>query len=69
MRETLDKQLGRFLRKQRGEMSYEQFARKLGTTKSSLYRLENGEESITLRRLQSILDKLKVSITDVFGSD
>ena len=50
-------------------MTYDEFARKLGTTKSSLYRLERGEESITIRRLQNILDKLKVGITDVFGSD
>lgn len=67
MREMLDKKLGNFLRQQRGEMSYDAFARMTGTTKSSLYRLERGEESITLRRLQTILDKLKVNVRDVFG--
>jgi transcriptional regulator with XRE-family HTH domain len=69
MRETLDKKLGKFLRERRGEMSYDAFARMIGTNKSSLYRLERGEESITLRRLQTILDRLKVSVSDVFGAE
>ena len=40
MRQTLDNQLAVFLRKRRGEITYAAFARKLGITPSSLFRLE-----------------------------
>lgn len=66
MRDTFDAKLARFLRKERGEMTYEQFARKLGITKTTLFRIENGQQSITLRVLQQIVEKLKVDVADVF---
>jgi transcriptional regulator with XRE-family HTH domain len=68
MRETFDTKLAKFLRKQRGEMTYDKFARKLGIKKSSLYRIENGQQSITLRMLQQIADRLNVNSTDMFES-
>ena len=66
MRRTLDIQLASFLRKRRGEMTYAAFARKLGITPSSLFRLENCQQSITLKTLQQILDRLGLDIADVF---
>ena len=66
MRQTLDHQLATFLRKERGEMPYAAFARKLGMTPSSLFRLENGQQSITLKKLQLIMDRLKCSWSDMF---
>ena len=66
MRQTLDNQLAVFLRKRRGEITYAAFARKLGITPSSLFRLENCQQSITLKTLQQILDRLKCSLTDIF---
>lgn len=66
MRQTLDKNLAAFLRKQRGDVPYATFARKLGITPSSLFRLENGQQSATLKTLQQICDRLKVNIHDVF---
>ena len=68
MQGTLDQQFARFLRKQRGESSYAEFSRKVGVTKSMLFRLENGQQSITLRRLEEILKRLKCKITDVLSS-
>lgn len=47
-------------------MSYAEFAKKTGITASSLFRLENGEQSITLTRLHGLLKKLKVTVQDVF---
>ncbi len=67
MRDSLDQQFGRFLRKERGEMSYAEFSRKVGVTKSMLFRLENGQQSITLRRLEEILKRLKCEVGDVLG--
>ncbi len=68
VRTTLDKQFATFIRKQRGEMPYRDFARKLGISKSSLARLEMGEESITLKRLNQVLNRLKCHPEDVFES-
>ena len=65
---TVDEKLGRFLRKQRGTRTYAQFSRKTGLTPSTLHRLENGQQSITLRALQQLMTRLKVSFEDVFGA-
>jgi transcriptional regulator with XRE-family HTH domain len=67
MRQTLDHQLATFLRKRRGQITYAAFARKLGITPSSLFRLENCQQSITLKTLQQIMDRLKCSWADVFS--
>jgi transcriptional regulator with XRE-family HTH domain len=66
MRQTLDKQVATFLRKTRGTTPYAQFAKKLGMTPSSLFRLENCQQSITLKKLQLILDRLNLDLTDIF---
>ena len=63
----LDKKFAQFLKKQRGEMSYAAFSKRTGLTASSLFRLENGEQSITLARLQGVLKRLKAKLSDVFG--
>ena len=66
MRQTLDNQLAIFLRKRRGKVTYAAFAVKLGITPSSLFRLENCQQSITLKTLQQILDRLRCDIQDIF---
>jgi len=66
MRETLELQLGRFLRQKRGEQTYAEFARKLGITPSGLFRLEHAQSSITLRSLQQIMARLKCKPSDAF---
>lgn len=63
----LDKKLAQFLKKERGEMSYADFSKKTGFMPSSLFRLENCQQSITLKRLHGLMKKLKVSLVDVFG--
>jgi transcriptional regulator with XRE-family HTH domain len=64
----LDKKLAAFLKKQRGEMSFATFSKKTGFSPSMLFRLENCEQSITLGRLQQILDRLRCDLDEVFGS-
>ena len=66
MRERLDSQLAEFLRKKQGELTYAQFARKLGITPSTLFRLQHKQQSITLGRLEQILERLKCKLGDVF---
>lgn len=62
----LEKQLAEFLKKERGAMSYVVFSKKVGLTPSTLFRLENGQQSITLGRLQQVMDRLKVRLGDIF---
>ncbi|MEW6303296.1 MAG: helix-turn-helix transcriptional regulator [Verrucomicrobiota bacterium] len=66
---SLQKQLGRFLRRQRGDLSYPAFARKLGLSSSSLHRMEMGEQNVTLKTLEHLMKRLKCSVTDIFDAD
>jgi len=67
MAESLQKQLGQFLRKRRGEMTLPAFARKLGISSSSLHRVEMGEQNVTLKTLEHLLNRLKCRVIDVFS--
>ena len=62
----MDKQFGQFLRRQRGQQSYAVFAKRLGISASTLFRLETAEQSATLGKLEDILKRLKAGISDVF---
>jgi transcriptional regulator with XRE-family HTH domain len=66
VRSSLEKQLGAFLRNKRGERTFAQFARKLGLPPSTLHRLESGEQSITLGKLEQIMRRLKCDLSDIF---
>ena len=63
----LDKKLSKFLKKSRGAMSFSQFSKITGLTPSTLFRLENCDQTITLRRLEPVMKRLKVSISDIFA--
>ena len=66
MARKLDQQFGRFLRERRGDTSYAIFARKLGISASTLFRLESGVQSVTLGKMEDILKRLKADVWDVF---
>jgi DNA-binding Xre family transcriptional regulator len=59
-------QLAAFLRKRRGDLTYAQFARKVGLSDSTLHRLEMGEQNVTLKTLEHICRRLKCRVGDVF---
>jgi DNA-binding Xre family transcriptional regulator len=65
---SMQKQLGEFLRKKRGKMSYPAFSRKLGLSSSSLHRMEMGEQNVTLKTLEHLLKRLKCNVNDVFNA-
>ncbi len=69
MRDGLEQQLSVFLRKKRGDKTYAEFSRKLGLPPSTLHRLEQCQQSITLRNLQQIMRRLKCKLTDIFPPD
>ena len=62
----LAKQLAAFLRKRRGDLTFQQFSRKTGISDSTLHRLELGEQNITLNTLEQLSDRLKCSVADLF---
>ena len=64
--QQLPKQLGAFLQKKRGDLTYAQFARKMGISDSTLHRLELGEQNVTLKTLEHIVTRLKCKMSDVF---
>jgi len=66
---SLDDRLAKFLRQQRGELSYAQFAKKIGVGHMTARRLESGEHHITLRKLEGVMAKLKVGLSDVFPEE
>ena len=67
--QRLAKQLGAFLRKKRGDLTYQQFSRKLGLSDSTLHRMELGEQNVTLKTLEQICDRLKCTVADLFAKD
>ncbi len=69
MQRHLDRQLAKFLRNARGSLSYAAFAKKVGVSHTTLHRLERGEHHLTLNKLETILDKLKVKLGDVFPDE
>lgn len=62
----MDRQFAAFLRQRRGEMTFAQFSRKTGLPPSTLFRLENGQQSITPAKLHGVLRRLKIRARDVF---
>jgi len=63
----LDDQLGKFLRKSRGDKTFVAFAKKLGISPSTLFRLETCQQSATLELLVQILKRLRCDLTDIFS--
>jgi DNA-binding XRE family transcriptional regulator len=63
---NLDRQLAKFLRKERGNLSYAEFAKKTGLSHQTLFRIEHGEHHLTLDKLETVLVKLKIRLKDIF---
>jgi len=69
VRRNLDRQLAAFLRRKRGDLSYAEFAKKTGVSYTTLHRIERGEHHLTLNKLETMLDKLKIRLKDVFPEE
>jgi len=64
---SLAKRLGRRLRELRGDEPLESFAKELGISKSSLSRIERGEQNVLIGTLDLICERLGVDIGDLFS--
>ena len=69
MQRNLDRQLAKFLRKARGNLSYADFARKVGVSYTTLHRIERGEHHITLSKLETILSRLRIRLRNIFPNE
>lgn len=58
--------LARYLRQRRGERSYARFAVTLGMTPAMAHRYEHARQSITLRGLYNIMQRLNCGLADIF---
>ena len=67
MADRFAKQLAKFLREKRGDLTFQQFSKKVGLSDSTLHRMEMAEQNVTLKTLEQICDRLKCKISDVFG--
>jgi len=61
-----DRKLAKYLRVQRGDLTFQQFSDKMGLTVSQLHRIEQGEQSVRLGTLEHICRQLKCKVSDIF---
>jgi transcriptional regulator with XRE-family HTH domain len=69
MRRNFDRQLASFLKKKRNGLSYAQFSKRVGVSYTTLHRIERGEHHLTLSKLETILNRLKLRLKDVFPDE
>ena len=69
VRRNFDKQLAKFVRKQRGELSYAEFAKKAGLSHQTIFRIEHGVQHLTLDSLETLLGRLNLRLKDVFPNE
>jgi DNA-binding Xre family transcriptional regulator len=67
--QRLANQLGSFLRKRRGKLTYAQFAKKVGLSDSTLHRLEMADQNVTLKTLELLSERLKCKVSEMLGED
>lgn len=66
LRVTLADRLAKNLRARRGKLSQVDFARKLGISRATLTRLENGAQNTTLKTLDQIARSQRCDVGDLF---
>ena len=64
--EKLMKRIADKFKELRGEQSQLQFAKKMGISQSSLNRIENKDQNISLYVLERVASRLKIDIKDLF---
>lgn len=67
MARKLQKQLGAFLRKRRGDLTLMQFSKKLGISDASLHRIEQGDQNVTITTLERLSERLKCKVGEMLG--
>jgi transcriptional regulator with XRE-family HTH domain len=66
VRYQLRKQLAEFLKKKRGNQTFQQFGRKMGLSDSTLQWIEIREQNVTIDTIEHIVNRLRCSVSDIF---
>jgi transcriptional regulator with XRE-family HTH domain len=66
VRYQLRRQLAEYLKRKRGDQTFQQFARKIGLSDSTLQRIEMMEQNVTIDSIQHIADRLRCKVSDIF---
>jgi len=66
---NLSKRLAKRLLELRGETPQYLFARRLGISKSSLNRMELGDQNVALKTLERLCTQLKCDVADLFPKE
>jgi transcriptional regulator with XRE-family HTH domain len=66
VRYRLRQQLAQFLKRKRGDQTFQQFARKIGLSDSTLQRIEMMEQNVTIDTIQQIVNRLRCRVADIF---
>ena len=66
VRQKIRKQLAVSLRRAGGELTFVQCEKRLGISGSTLHRIEMRDQNVTLDSLEPIIDRLKVTTTEMF---
>jgi transcriptional regulator with XRE-family HTH domain len=69
VRKSFDAQLAKYLRKTRGELSYAKFSKMTGLAAMTLFRIEKGEHHLTLNKLETMVNRLKIKMSDIFPDE
>lgn len=62
----LRQRLAKFIREKRGDLSQREFARKIGVTQSTIMRIENLDQNVTLKTLETLCRAFRADIGDLF---
>jgi transcriptional regulator with XRE-family HTH domain len=62
----LRRRLAKFIRERRGEVPQREFARKIGVAQSTIMRIENLDQNVTINTLETLCRVFRVDITELF---
>lgn len=62
----LRKRLAAFIRQQRGSMPQRDFARRIGVAQSTIMRIENEDQNVTLDTLEQFCTVFRVEVGELF---
>ena len=65
----LRERLAIFVRTQRGDTPQRRFARRIGVAQSTIMRIENQEQNVTLDTLEQLCKAFHVDVAGLFGED
>jgi DNA-binding Xre family transcriptional regulator len=66
VRARLRKDLANFLKRKRGDQTFNDFSRKVGISSSTLQRIEMMQQNVSIDTLQQIVKRLRCSMSDIF---